>query len=529
MRAVFIGILWKVLFLKWSWNGYNLAQGQIQFSGMDMATSKYNPRTLMEKAIEVMRESIHEPREDNKSNPHVGAVIYKPDGTMETASRGELRQGDHAEFTLLERKNRQNKLDGSKLFATLEPCAPGARTPPKKSCAERIVLARIKEVWIGIEDPDPKVDRKGIKYLQENGVTVHMFDRDLQEIIRKVNYGFIEQALERATVAEEEVEEITLSTMENSIDTMAIGDFSKDALEQYRAIAKIKDKIESPAFSRRLLHQGLLKKENGDQLVPTGFGILLFGKEPRLIMQQAGLLGTIHYPDGREEIMNFDGPMVFIPYKLEKWLKDKLPNVIDRSSMQRREISPLPFELIREAVVNALIHRDYDIEGAKCQIVVDSNTIIVKSPGGPLAPITLEQLQKFDAPMLSRNPKLHYIFAKMDLAEERGFGIKTLRKSTEKAGLPLPQYSFNDPYLQLTLFRHPESATAVLRPEVIESLNKDERSGWEYLSTQTTTSKREYADHMKFDDRKAQRHLKKFVGLGLICRIGSGRATAYGI
>ena len=52
------------------------------------------------------------------------------------------------------------------------------------SCAERIVLARIKEVWVGIEDPDPTVDRKGIKYLQDCGVTVHMFDRDLQETIR---------------------------------------------------------------------------------------------------------------------------------------------------------------------------------------------------------------------------------------------------------------------------------------------------------------------------------------------------------
>src|SRR5438876_2745962 len=75
-----------------------------------------------------------------------------------------------------------NSLDGAKLFATLEPCAPGARKHPKLGCAERIVNARIKEVWVGIEDPDPLVDRQGIKYLQEHGVTVTVFDRDLQEI-----------------------------------------------------------------------------------------------------------------------------------------------------------------------------------------------------------------------------------------------------------------------------------------------------------------------------------------------------------
>ncbi len=75
----------------------------------------------MELAIEVMRQSVPEPRTDGKVDPKVGAVLYKPDGTIETACRGELRHGDHAEFTLLERKNLRNNLDGSILFATLEP------------------------------------------------------------------------------------------------------------------------------------------------------------------------------------------------------------------------------------------------------------------------------------------------------------------------------------------------------------------------------------------------------------------------
>ena len=136
--------------------------------------AKLDPRKLMEQAIEVMRQSVSEPRADGKANPLVGAVLWKSDGTVETACRGELRDGDHAEYALLERKNRDKKLDGAVLFATLEPCAPGSRRHPKLSCAERIVLARIKKVWIGIEDPDPKVDRKGIKYLQDSDVTVRM-------------------------------------------------------------------------------------------------------------------------------------------------------------------------------------------------------------------------------------------------------------------------------------------------------------------------------------------------------------------
>lgn len=487
---------------------------------------RFDARKLMELAVETMRQSVHEPRNDGKSGPLVGAVLYKPDGTLETACRGELRDGEHAEYTLLERKNRQSKLDGSMLFATLEPCAPGSRRHPKLGCAERIVHARIKEVWIGIEDPDPTVDRKGIKYLQDSGVTVHMFDRDLQEIIRSENKDFLAQALERAEKSENIPKMIALSTLELPVATTAIKDFSVEALEQYRTIAQYRDAVDSASFERRLLLQGLLKDENGT-LIPTGFGLLLFGKEPRDVMRQAGLLGSINYPDGSEETCDFDGPTVLIPGLVEQWLRDKLPSTIDRSRMQRKRSSALPFELIREAVVNALVHRDYEIAGAKCQLVVTEDTITVKSPGGALAPITLELLQAFNAPMLSRNPELHYVFARMELAEERGLGMKSLRSRPAELGLPLPTYTYQAPYLSLTLYRHPESATRVLPPEVLGSLNKDELVGWEHLASTTSTTMATYSQFMGFDNRKAQRHLKQFVDLGLLRRVGSGRFTIY--
>ena len=63
--------------------------------------AKFNSRAMMEKAIEVMRLSVNEPRADKKASPLVGAVLVKPDGTIDTAFRGECRHGDHAEYTLL--------------------------------------------------------------------------------------------------------------------------------------------------------------------------------------------------------------------------------------------------------------------------------------------------------------------------------------------------------------------------------------------------------------------------------------------
>lgn len=493
-----------------------------------MAKTGFDPRKLMEQAIEVMRESVHEPRSDGNPSPMVGAVLRKRGGSVETACRGELRSGDHAEYTLLERKNRDQRLDGAVLLTTLEPCAPGSRRHPKLSCAERIVLARIKEVWVGIEDPDPTVDRKGIKYLQDSGVTVHMFDRDLQEVIHEANGEFISEALERAAAAREAKKRkaVLLSDLESTFAAAAMDDFSTEALERFRTIARIGEDVGSARFNRRLVQQGLLKAENG-RFVPTGFGLLLFGKEPRTVLPQAGLLGTIHYPDGKEETRDFDGPLVLIPPFVEGWLGDKLPSVIDRSTMLRHKVPPLPFEMVREAVVNALIHRDYEIRQGKCQLAVTADTITVKSPGGPLPPITLEQLRLFSAPMLSRNPELHYVFARMEMAEERGLGIKSLKNRAEKLGLPLPKYAWEDPYLVLTLFRNQEAAARTLKPGVLESLTDSERKGWQWLATKGRAKSSQYAKAMQVEDRTARRHLNRFLELGLVRKTGSGPATEY--
>jgi len=487
---------------------------------------KFDSRKFMELAIEVMRQSVPEPRPDGKASPKVGAVLVKPDGKIETAYRGELRHGDHAEFTLLERKNRGNKLDGSTLFATLEPCAPGARRDPKVDCAERIRLARIKEVWIGIQDPDPKVARKGIEHLKNHGIKVHMFDRDLQEVIEKENKDFLAQAIERADATKKEPVEFVLSPLENKLPAALLADFSDEALALYRERAKIAEVVGSDEFNRRLLQQGLLKEEKG-RLLPTGFGILLFGKEPRRAMRQAGLLAAIHYPNGEQERKEFDEPAVMIPDLLEKWLKDKLPNVVDRSKMRREERPALMFEMVREAVVNALIHRDYDIEGGKCQVVVTEDTITVRSPGKPPHPITLEQLQSFTAPMLSRNPALHFVFARMGMAEEQGLGIGSLRDRAKELGLPLPRYTWDAPYLVLKLYRSAKSVIRELPAKVLDSLNAEERRGWEYLATKTACTRAAYEQHMGVDTRKAQRHFKRFVGLGLLRKVGASTSTSY--
>lgn len=384
---------------------------------------KFNPRKMMEKAIEVMRRSVGESRDDGKPNPLVGAVLVRPDGSTETACRGELRDGNHAEFTLLERKCIGEKLDDCVLFATLEPCL--NRNHPKRGCARHIVSARIKKVYVGIEDDNPTVAGKGI------------------------------------------------------------------------------------------------------QLLPSGFGYLLFGKDPRLPMPQAGLLARAELPDGTAERKEFSLAMVLIPGELEKWLNKILPHTLDRGQMERIERIDLPFEMIREAVVNALIHRDYDIKGQKCQLVVSPSTITISSPGGPIPPISMEQMRSFRAPMKSRNPILHFVFARMGMAEEQGYGLQSLKQQAEKLGLPLPNYSMEGDSLVLTIYRTVEAITASLAEDVRESLSGAERKGLEFTMSRTRTTQSEYAKELEVTARTAQRHLTHFVELGLLKRIGKGPPTEY--
>src|SRR5262249_45581800 len=154
---------------------------------------------------------------------------------------------------------------------------------------------------------------------------------------------------------------------------------------------------------------------------------------------------------------DFDGPMVLIPEHVEQWLKNRLPNVLTRTGMKRTEETTIPFELLREPIINALIHRDYDIKGAKCQLIIAPDTVQVMSPGAPVSPITIADLKTFTAPTLSRNPQLHYVFSQMGLAEERGLGMETLKTVPQRFGLPVPKYCFREPYLVLQLFSNAES------------------------------------------------------------------------
>lgn len=473
-----------------------------------------DPKDYMKLAVEVMKKSIPERKKDEPS-PYVGAVLVLPDGSIETAYRGEYREGDHAEYTVLDKKNRHRDVSGSWLFATLEPCAPGARNAPKVSCAERIVNARISNMWFGIEDRNPKIDHGGIDYLVDNGVKVQQFLPEFHREIEEVNKKFMKWA----KMKNEEGERVSKKRADQLDDRAAatnVDSLSDEALQKFLSESKRTYKPKSAECLQELKEMDLLEYDSkAKRYLPTGNAILLFGKSPRNKFPQAGIKAKVHYADGKTDTQTFDDALVLLPDEMDAWLRKTLPASIDRAKFKAQHVPSFPTPVIREAVINAIAHRDYSIDGAKVQLDVYEDRIVVRSPGKPFPPITIEAMKNFTATSYSRNKKLTFVFNEMDYMEETGLGMDTFKSIRAKYNLPLPVIEYDGLNVVVTFPRTVEAVKSV-SGKAFGELSDEELAGYEWIKGKEEVSAKDYASHMKITPRQTSRHLGKMLKLKLV-------------
>lgn len=143
----------------------------------------------MRRAVDLARESRPEDGRSDHS-PKVGAVIVKDGVEIASAFRGQCGPGNHAEHCALLGVD-VDAVRGSVVYTTLEPCS--RRNTPKIPCAQRLIDAGVRTVFIGLYDPNPKIYREGWRMIRDAGIELRDFPADLRTELRQLNDGFVRQ------------------------------------------------------------------------------------------------------------------------------------------------------------------------------------------------------------------------------------------------------------------------------------------------------------------------------------------------
>ena len=475
---------------------------------------KMEPIDYMRISIEEMKKSVQEERKAGEVSPKVGAVLVRPDGTYTTAYRGELRDGDHAEYTLLERKCINENLKDCVVYSTLEPCFD--RNPPKIGCCKRIAKARIKKVYVGTGDPFPSVNGKGIKYLVDHGIEVEPYPQELQKEIERLNADFIAYAETRRDQETKKVGKDYKEETERMVRTIDMQTLDEKLLVRFLKSANVSE-AERNNF---LVDMSLADDDNGT-LRPTGLGLLLFGKKPQSLYPNAVIKTTLKRNGQVIETNTIEGR---IPKQLDeanKWYEKNLPSHISRDEAERKKVYDYPQNVIRELIGNAVVHRDYGLKGAPVYFEINDQSIIIKSPGLPEPPVSLEQIKSFSAPSFSRNPVIMYVLDKLDYAEQRGLGFETVKDLTKK-NMPLPIVEYNAPYIEMIL-----PLTMNEAKMHYGDLTEKEIKVLEYIRTGGEVSSADIQNYFGLEQKPVARILGKLKENAYIESVGQARNTRY--
>ena len=497
-----------------------------------MAASK-RERKFMEMAVEQMQLSRSE--HTHKHDPLVGAVLVDKHGReLAKTNRGSLRVGNHAEYILIERLLGNKNLEGSALYVTLEPCT--VREPPKQPCVKNIVSARIGNVWIGMLDPNPDIQGEGIKYLQGHGVEVDFFDIDMIQQIRQENKDFIEQYEQAEEVPTDSWEERESSSdiEKQPVLFTRLQDFSLEIVNQYLAARRQTYKVPSNELWEFFHRNGFVVPGEKGAHVPTTAGILLFGKAPEDFLPQSKIKIEAHRANARSagidttvDVRDLGGVLPSLPFKIQEFLSVQMRTYVEVRGLERVEVPEYPWEALREAVVNSIVHRDYRA-GAHVIIQRFNDCIVIKSPGSPLRPVSMAKIRAYNAPPYSRNPRIADTFWHMKLMEERGWGLRRMRDILVSHAHAPPQFHYEGGYFVVTIRgKEVRPAGVQIAPDLFARLENRQKKMVDFVRKRGKITRTDCVKQFKISPKTATRDLSRLVEVGVFEKREKGPATHY--
>jgi len=188
-----------------------------------------------------------------------------------------------------------------------------------------------------------------------------------------------------------------------------------------------------------LLTLKLLRKEQGG-LVPTKGAVLLFGKDriahfPDAWVQCGRFTGT-----DKSEIFDhteFHDPMPQAVDSIMLFLKKHAMRGADLSQIRRKDVWSIPLTILREVVINALVHADYSQRGGPLRVAFFDDRIEIENPGILLPGMTIEDMKQGVSKI--RNPVIARVFRELGLMEQWGSGVRRIFNQAADQKLPDPQ------------------------------------------------------------------------------------------
>jgi len=320
----------------------------------------------------------------------------------------------------------------------------------------------------------------------------------------------------------------------------ALDDIDPDAIADYRkARVEANPDAEELRWSDADLMKalGCVRQQDGN-LVPTVAGLLLFGKPialrrffPMLRVDYIRVPGKewVPDPDKRFDSIEMRDPLIRLIRRATAAVMDDLPKgfSLPEGQLQRQDVYRIPQRVIREAIVNAVMHRNYRVQGA-IQVIRYSNRLEIINPG-----FSLKSPEHLGEPgSLARNPKIAAVLHETRFAETKGSGIRVMRDMMEQAGLTPPTFESDraqDKFTSRYLFHHflgPDDIAWLSRFRDL-ALSDEEARALVWVREVGAIDNAGFREINRVDTLTASQKLRRLRDAGLLKQMGKGSATYY--
>lgn len=240
------------------------------------------------------------------------------------------------------------------------------------------------------------------------------------------------------------------------VEGTSIKDLNIDIIRDYFMKYNTFDLFEEPEESveRILVNADILKEADGRKLCTVG-GLLVFGKNPEKYLPQNGV-SFAHFKGNEitDELIDkkiITGRIQDIAEQLMVVIKNNMliPSVIN--GLKREDKEEYPAVVMREAIVNSLVHRNYSISGSKIRILMYDDRIEFRSPGRLPNTVTIEKMKI--GVSYARNPFLVKYMENMRYIDQLGRGIPMILKKMKEAGAKEPLLMEQGEEFVLTIYK----------------------------------------------------------------------------